>query len=39
MLASGALNSNFRVDRLQFKACIVDSHLPVDAALFGIDIA
>ena len=36
---TGASNSNFRVDRLQFVACVVDSHLPIDAALLGIDIA
>jgi len=36
---SGPSDSNFRVDRLQFIACVVDSHLPVDSSLFGVDFA
>ena len=30
---------DFRVDRLQFSAGIVDSHLPIDATLCSVDVA
>ena len=29
---------NFRVDRLEFPAGVVDLHLPVDAALGAVDV-
>ena len=29
---------NCRVNRLQFRSCVVDLHLPVDAALCGVDV-
>lgn len=38
-LSSGPSNSNFRVDRLQLNACVIDFHLPDNASLLGIGIA
>ena len=35
---SGASKSNLRVDGFQFATSVVDFHLPVDAALFAVDI-
>ncbi len=33
---SALLQLNFRVDRLEFRASVVDLHLPFDAALSGV---
>ena len=37
--ASAASRLNFRVDRRQLTACVVDLHLPVNPSLGGVDIA
>ncbi len=39
LLGTSALSQlNFGIDGFEFTAGIVDSHLPVDAALSGVDI-
>jgi hypothetical protein len=36
--ASAASRHNFRVDRSEFTACVIDFHLPIDPALGLVNI-
>ena len=38
LVTSASSRLNFRIDRLQLTACVVDFHLPIDASLRCVDI-